>query len=134
MSKELQIEKNCPVLLLECDEEKTKIMLDNLLSNAIKFSPQGSCIQFNAMQTDQLIQLDVIDSGAGVHKADQERIFEPFYQGQRAPDSPIKGTGLGLSIARGYALAHGGKIETIERLIGAHFRLTLPVHDLERIV
>lgn len=137
MSKELRIEKNCPILLLECDEEKTKIMLDNLLSNAIKFSPQGSCIRFDAMQTGQLmklIQLDVIDGGVGVHEADKERIFEPFYQGKRVPDSPIKGTGLGLSIARGYALAHGGKIETIERSNGAHFRLTLPVHDLERAV
>ncbi len=134
MSKELHIEKNCPTLLLECDEEKTKIMLDNLLSNAIKFSPQGSCIRFNAIQTDQLIQLDVIDSGVGINEVDQERIFEPFYQGQSVPDSPIKGTGLGLSIALGYALAHGGKIETIERPNGAHFRLTLPAHDLERVV
>lgn len=134
MSKELHIEKNCPTLLLECDEEKTKIMLDNLLSNAIKFSPQGCSIRFNAMQTGQSIQLDVIDSGVGIHEADQERIFEPFYQGKSVPDSPIKGTGLGLSIARGYALAHGGKIDAIERSNGAHFRLTLPIHDLERIV
>ncbi len=134
MSKGLQIENNCPTLFLECDEEKTKIMLDNLLSNAIKFSPQGCCIRFSAMQTGQLIQLDVIDSGVGIHEADQERIFEPFYQGQSVPDSPIKGTGLGLSIALGYALAHGGKIETIERSNGAHFRLTLPTYDIERIV
>lgn len=86
------------------------------------------------MQTGQLIQLDVIDSGVGIHEADQERIFEPFYQGQSVPDSPIKGTGLGLSIALGYALAHGGKIETIERSNGAHFRLTLPIYDVERIL
>lgn len=134
MSKELRIEKNCPTLILECDEEKTKIMLDNLLSNAIKFSPQGGCIRFDAVQTDQSIQLDVVDSGVGILETDQEKIFEPFYQGQSVPDSPIKGTGLGLSIARGYALAHGGNIETIERSNGAYFRLTLPAHDLERVV
>ncbi len=134
MSKALHIEKNCPILLLECDEEKTQIMLDNLVSNAIKFSPQGGCIQFNALKTDQSIQLDVIDGGVGILEMDKERIFEPFYQGQTIPDSPIKGTGLGLSIARGFALAHGGNIEVIERSNGAHFRLTLPTHDVERIV
>ena len=134
MSKELHIEKNCPTLILECDEEKTKIMLDNLLSNAIKFSPQGGCIRFCVVHADQTIQFDVIDSGVGVLDTDHERIFEPFYQGQSVPDSPIKGTGLGLSIARGYALAHGGNIETIARPNGACFRLTLPIHDVERIV
>ena len=134
MSKELHIEKNCPTLILECDEEKTKIMLDNLLSNAIKFSPQGGCIRFCVVHADQTIQFDVVDSGVGVLDTDHERIFEPFYQGQGVPDSPIKGTGLGLSIARGYALAHGGNIETIARPNGACFRLTLPIHDLERTV
>ncbi|MDH5552078.1 MAG: ATP-binding protein [Nitrosomonas sp.] len=134
MSKSLRIEKNCPALLLECDKEKAKIMIDNLLSNAIKFSPQGGCIRFNAVQTDHSIQLDVIDDGVGIFEADQERIFEPFYQGRSIPDSPIKGTGLGLSIAQGYALAHGGNIESLERSNGAHFRLTLPTHDVERIV
>ncbi len=135
MSKELRIEKNCSMLWLECDEEKTKIMLDNLLSNAVKFSPQGGCIRFSAIRTDQLIQLDVIDSGVGIHENDKDRIFEPFYQGQKSiPDTPIKGTGLGLSIAREYALAHGGNIETIEWSNSACFRLTLPTHDVERIV
>lgn len=134
MSKELNIENNCPALLLECDEEKTKIMLDNLLSNAVKFSPQGGCIRFSAAQADELMQLDVTDGGVGIYEIDQEKIFEPFYQGQSAPDTPIKGTGLGLSIAQGYALAHGGKIESIPQPNGAHFRLTLPIVDLEKSI
>jgi two-component system sensor histidine kinase GlrK len=59
-------------------------------------------------------------------------VFEPFYQGRRMLDSPIRGTGLGLSIAREYALAHGGNIELIPQAgSGAHFRLTLPIHDPE---
>lgn len=131
MSKELSVEQDCSALLLTCDEEKTKIMLDNLVSNAIKFSPQGGCIRFGGMQTAQTIQLDVIDSGVGIHEIDREKIFDPFYQGQSAPDTPIKGTGLGLSIALGYALAHGGNIESLRKSDGAHFRLTLPIVDLE---
>lgn len=130
MNKALQIELAVPDLTLSCDEQKIKTVVDNLLSNAVKFSPRGGEIIISAQQVGDILQLDVTDAGPGIDEADREKLFEPFYQGRRAPDSHIKGTGLGLSIAREYAHAHGGNIEILQQSDGgAHFRLNLPMCD-----
>lgn len=132
MSRKIKIDLNCSDLQLECDKQKIGIIIDNLLSNAIKFSPLESCIKIHAEQIDQFIQVDIIDNGIGIDMVDRDKVFEPFYQGRSMPDSHIRGTGLGLSIAREYALAHGGNLKLIEHIgQGAHFRLTLPIHDPE---
>lgn len=132
MNKGLRIELSCAELMIDCDEQKIKTILDNLLSNAVKFSPQRGCISIRASKTEETIELHVLDTGAGIDEVDRDKVFEPFYQGRRTLDSPIRGTGLGLSIAREYALAHGGNIELIPQAdSGAHFRLSLPIHDPE---
>jgi two-component system sensor histidine kinase GlrK len=132
MNKGLRIELSCPELMIDCDEQKIKTIVDNLLSNAVKFSPQRGCISIRASKVEETIELHVLDTGGGIDEVDRDKVFEPFYQGRRMLDSPIRGTGLGLSIAREYALAHGGNIELIPRVdSGAHFRLTLPIHDPE---
>jgi two-component system, NtrC family, sensor histidine kinase GlrK len=132
MSKGLRIDLSCPELVIDCDEQKIKVIIDNLLSNAVKFSPPGGCIRIWTSKTAGMVQLDIVDAGLGVDEADREKVFEPFYQGRRILDSHVRGTGLGLSIAREYALAHGGNIELIPKIgVGAHFRLTIPVCDLE---
>ena len=74
--------------------------------------------------------LDVIDRGPGIDPQERERIFDSFYQGRAPVDGRVKGSGLGLAIAREYALAHGGRIEVMDRAEGergAHFRLWLPL-------
>ena len=134
MSKGLRMELSCPEIMIDCDEQKIKIILDNLLSNAVKFSPPGGCIRIWTSKTAELAQLDIVDAGAGVDETDREKIFEPFYQGRRVLDSHVRGTGLGLSTAREYALAHGGNIELVPRVaVGAHFRLTLPLRDPDQV-
>ena len=132
INKDLRVDLVCPDLMLVCDEQKVSVIVDNLLSNAVKFSPPASRICIKATQNGEWAQLDVTDAGPGVDEADRNKVFDPFYQGRRAPESHVKGTGLGLSIAREYARAHGGNIELVEQAeTGAHFRLTLPINDLE---
>ncbi|SFN65322.1 HAMP domain-containing sensor histidine kinase [Nitrosospira briensis] len=132
MSKGLKIDLSCPTLILDCDEQKIKVIVDNLLSNAVKFSPPGGCIRIWTSKTTGMAQLDIVDAGLGVDESDREKVFEPFYQGRRVLDSHVRGTGLGLSIAREYALAHGGDIELVPQVgLGAHFRVTIPVCDPE---
>ncbi len=133
MNKNLNIDLDCTELMIDCDEQKVKIIIDNLLSNAVKFSPLGGRIKIWTNKVDDSVQLDIMDTGSGIDKIDQDKVFEPFYQGRRRPESHVKGTGLGLSIAREYALAHGGNIDLMQQKIGAgaHFRLTLPMHDPE---
>jgi two-component system sensor histidine kinase GlrK len=112
------------------DGEKVRAIVDNLLSNAIKYSPRSGTIAIELRPEGDQAVLDVIDGGPGISAADRPHIFESFYQGKTAPQGRIKGSGLGLAIAREYTLAHGGRIELIDRTDGrrgAHFRLYLPL-------
>jgi two-component system, NtrC family, sensor histidine kinase GlrK len=112
------------------DSSKIRAIVDNLLSNAIKYSPRSGVVKIDLVIQKQSAVLDVIDQGPGIDPADRPRIFESFYQGKTAPGGRIKGSGLGLAIAQEYALAHGGRVELVDRADGgrgAHFRLWLPV-------
>ena len=127
-NKALQIELVCPDLMLECDEQKTRTIVDNLLSNAIKYSPQGGPVKIHASVIDSSVRLDVHDSGPGIDPMDKDKIFDAFYQGRKAPQGHIRGTGLGLSITREYVLAHGGSIELLDTPKGTGFRVSLPLN------
>jgi len=112
------------------DTERLRTIVDNLLSNAIKYSPRSGEIAVELGTRDGFAVLDVIDQGPGVAPDDRARIFESFYQGPAPADGRIKGSGLGLAIAREYAVAHGGRIEILDRpdgQRGAWFRLWLPL-------
>lgn len=75
----------------------------------------------------------VVDQGAGIDRAEQERIFEPFYRGRSNGPRAWKGSGLGLAIAKGFVEANGGRI-SVESLPGqgTSFVVELPVPDGER--
>ncbi|MCV4754072.1 ATP-binding protein, partial [Escherichia coli] len=66
------------------------------------------------------------DEGPGVAPADRERVFEPFYRGERQPEGAARGTGVGLSIVQEYVAAHGGRVRLLPEGPGAHFRIELP--------
>ena len=70
--------------------------------------------------------LDVQDEGRGVAVADRDRVFEPFYRGERQPEDAVRGTGIGLSIVQEYVAAHGGRVRLLPSAQGAHFRIELP--------
>ena len=112
------------------DADKIRAIVDNLLSNAIKYSPRSGTVAVELAAENGNAVLDVADQGPGVDPADRPRIFESFYQGKPAPEGRIKGSGLGLAIAREYAVAHGGRIELLDRVDGkrgARFRVWLPL-------
>ena len=111
------------------DGDKIRTIVDNLVSNAIKYSPRSGAIAIDLRTVDGFAVLDVVDQGHGVDPGDRQKIFESFYQGKPPVEGRVKGSGLGLAIAREYALAHGGRIEVLDRSDGrrgAHFRLMLP--------
>ena len=119
-----------PPAIVVGDSAKIRVIVDNLLSNAIKYSPRSGVVTVDLSTQKQFAVLDVIDQGPGIDPMDRPRIFESFYQGKTAPGGRIKGSGLGLAIAQEYALAHGGRVELIDRADrarGAHFRLWIPV-------
>ncbi|HVR54384.1 MAG TPA: ATP-binding protein [Pseudorhodoferax sp.] len=125
-ANQLSVEVEGEPVTARVDAAKIGTALANLLSNAIRFSPPRGRILLQLHQRGALVQIDVVDQGPGVADADRDRIFEPFFRGQRQPEGAVKGTGIGLSIVNEYIAAHGGKMTLLSGLPGAHFRIELP--------
>lgn len=105
--------------------------ISNLLSNAIKYSPPGSLIVIRAGQiADGMLEIAVIDQGAGIAPKHLPRLFERFYRVDKARSRQLGGTGLGLAIVKHIAQVHGGRAEVQSELgRGSTFRLLLPVTE-----
>lgn len=115
-------------LQVKIDRERIQQVLVNLLTNAIKYSPSGSSVSVAGEGNAKSIKITVEDSGRGVPKEFQSRIFEKFQQVEDA-DSTVKGgKGLGLAICKSIIEEHGGKIGVVsEPGKGAKFWFELPV-------
>jgi two-component system sensor histidine kinase GlrK len=113
-------------LWAEVDPDKLATALGNLLSNAIRFSPVGGTIEFGLSRHADVVRVQIADAGPGVAAADRDRVFEPFYRGERQPRDVARGSGIGLSIVHEYVAAHGGRIELLPNGPGARFRIELP--------
>jgi two-component system, NtrC family, sensor histidine kinase GlrK len=108
------------------DAEKIGTAVANLLSNAIRYSPLKGSIRLELVKLPGMLRIDIHDQGTGVAGGDRERIFEPFYRGERQPQGVVRGSGIGLSIVHEYVAAHGGRVELLQDQPGAHFRIELP--------
>jgi len=108
------------------DPVKLGTALANLLSNAIRFSTRGGTIAIAVSSTADTARIDIEDAGPGIAAGDRDRIFEPFFRGERQPQHSVKGSGIGLSIVQEYIAAHGGRIMLLPEGPGARFRIELP--------
>jgi signal transduction histidine kinase len=98
----------------------------NLVSNAINYTVQGEVL-VRAIERDNEVQIDVMDSGIGIPPEDLPHIFTDFFRGSNVTS---KGTGLGLSISKRIVEAHQGKIfcesPCTETKNGSRFSVVLP--------
>jgi two-component system phosphate regulon sensor histidine kinase PhoR len=102
--------------------EQIKQVLINLIDNAIKYTPEGGEIKINVEEEGDKVYFSVKDSGIGIPKADQERIFERFYRVDKARSRSLGGTGIGLSIVRNIIKQHGSNIQVKSREgVGSEF-------------
>jgi len=114
---------------ISVDAEKIGLAVQNLVDNAICYTKQGSIKVVVEFQKDKnSILFSVADTGIGVPKDQQKRLFNRFFRSSTAVKTETEGTGLGLFIAKNIVEAHGGKIwfETEEDK-GSTFFFTLPI-------
>lgn len=129
--KNLELCFNVPHQLLTVlgDRDRLVQVFMNLLSNAIKYTKSGA-VEVMAEQTDYAILIRVRDTGVGISKEEQEKLFQKFYRARSGLASEEGGTGLGLVIVRGLVEAHNGTIAVdSEPGRGTTFTVTLPVSD-----
>ena len=110
------------------DVDRVIQVILNLLSNAAKFSPQGHGeIQIEFAFLAEHVRIDVRDNGPGIHKRDQEFIFDRFRRVKDSDAGKSQGTGLGLYISRTIVERFGGQL-WVESAPGqgACFSFTLP--------
>lgn len=89
----------------------------NLCDNAIKYNREGGKVSITVQETEKEIVLTVKDTGIGIEKEHQERIFERFYRVDKSRSKAVGGTGLGLSIVKHAAKIHDARIE-VESVTG----------------
>src|SRR3989344_8890030 len=119
---------NGPLPEVEADQDKIKRVVMNLLSNAIKYTPAGGRIQMILEKSKHYITVSVVDSGVGIPKEDESKIFEKFFRSQNVIKLAPDGTGLGLYIAKSLVEAMGGKIGfDSEEGKGTTFHFTIPL-------
>ena len=119
-------------LRLLVDADKVDQILTNLLSNALKHTPAGGTVALEAAMpaADGYYALTVRDTGPGIAPAEQERVFERFYQ---SPQNQAQGgTGLGLALSRELAALLGGTLTLASTPgQGAAFTLRFPAQQVE---
>jgi two-component system clock-associated histidine kinase SasA len=112
------------------DQRRMRQVLLNLLENAFKFTPDGGMVSLTVLhRTSQWLQVSICDSGPGIPRDEQERIFQ---ERVRLPQTSAttSGFGVGLSVCRRITEVHGGRIWVAsEPGEGACFHFTVPVWD-----
>ena len=136
----LWIDPNFSSLLLRSDPGKIKQVLINLISNAVKFTKNKGAIdviieKISTSNEDITVKFTVKDTGVGISKEQEDKVFEAFTQADISTSRKYGGTGLGLTISAGLVNALGGALKVESRLgegSSFYFTLEMPKKDIER--
>lgn len=115
------------------DKNRISQVLINLLTNAVKFTEYGKITISTSLEKlpnkQKVVMVKIKDSGIGINKKDQEKLFKPFSQAQSQENSRTFGSGLGLAISKSIIELHKGQIGLLESIPGggSTFYFILPI-------
>jgi signal transduction histidine kinase len=122
-----QIKVSKPVEVMG-DRQQLYRLVTNLVTNAIQYIPAGGKVILTLTEDHHNAVISIADTGIGISKNEQKRIFDRFYRVDKARSRSKGGSGLGLAIAKAIALAHHGSIEVQSELNkGSTFTIRLPL-------
>lgn len=112
------------------DKEKIELAVENLVDNAFRYTPQGGKISISFSRKGQHIEVSIADTGIGITRFQQQRVFEKFFRADNAKKIDTEGSGLGLYLAKNIIEAHGGTIWfASQEGKGTAFVFSLPVAE-----
>ena len=106
------------------DSKILRTAFANLVDNAVKYNRPGGRVELSAQAEGETVTVIVTDTGIGIPRMDQSKIFERFYRVDKARSREPGGTGLGLSIVRHSIELHGGTV-SVESTEGAGSKFTV---------
>jgi signal transduction histidine kinase len=101
---------DCEEIRLQGDRHRLRQMLLNLADNAVKYNHAGGTVAITLKRDGGAAELRMANTGAGLARELQPRVFERFFRGDASHNREVEGCGLGLSIAQWIVQAHGGAI------------------------
>ncbi len=114
--------------LVWADPGKLNQILLNLITNGIKYTHENGSVSVEARTVDDLVEIWVNDTGIGIAREDQDKVFQRFTQIDSSATRSQGGTGLGLAIVRELVELHGGAIRVQSKLgKGSSFIFTMPI-------
>lgn len=127
----VSLEIHCCDEFVYMDRSHLQGILSNLMGNAVKYNRPGGFVQTDITMDSTSLSIRVEDSGIGIAKEDQKRIFERFYRVDKGRSKRVAGTGLGLSIVKHVTEFYGGCVSVGSQSgVGSTFLVQLPAASL----
>lgn len=114
--------------VIHADRQLMEELVYNLCDNAIRYNKQGGSVTVTVDREDGRVFLDVKDTGIGIAKEHQNRIFERFYRVDKSRSKATGGTGLGLAIVKHIVAQHGAQI-SLESKVGKGTKIRVTFAD-----
>ena len=127
----VSLEIHCCDEFVYMDRSHLQGILSNLMGNAVKYNRPGGFVPTDITMDSTSLSIRVEDSGIGIAKEDQKRIFERFYRVDKGRSKRVAGTGLGLSIVKHVTEFYGGCVSVESQSgVGSTFLVQLPAASL----
>lgn len=111
------------------DKLRVGQIIENLLINAVKFTPPEGLITVSLEAKGRSAEVTIADTGVGIPRKEQRRLFEKFFQPKMPDNFKMRGTGLGLAIVKEIVQMHGGTVRVDSHPgKGASFIVSLPLY------
>jgi two-component system phosphate regulon sensor histidine kinase PhoR len=133
--KQIKLAKTAPISpipLTHIDSQEIHIVMDHFINNAIAYTPEKGKVTINIQVKKEKIRVEVIDTGIGIPKEEQNKIFSKFFRASNAMKTVTDSSGVGLAISKYYISEHKGTTGFISKLNkGSTFWFEIPIQDSE---
>jgi signal transduction histidine kinase len=116
--------------IFKTDSEKLHLIFSNVIGNAIQFNDNGGSVTVESWLEDNMLKVEVSDSGIGINEENVSKIYDRFHQIEEGSTKTYGGHGLGLSITKALLEILNGSI-TVESTLGKGSKFTILVNQME---